>query len=96
MTANALTQKTVHETTRISEMTMKAVAQHRYGSPDVLELTDVPTPEIGEDGILVRVRASSVNALDWHFMRGEPYVMRMGAVGSRRFSLPTIQTKDKP
>jgi NADPH:quinone reductase-like Zn-dependent oxidoreductase len=80
MTANALTHETIH----IAEKTMKAVAQHRYGSPDVLALTDIPKPEIGEDGILVRVRAASVNALDWHFMRGEPYVMRVGAIGFRR------------
>ncbi|HET9498106.1 MAG TPA: NAD(P)-dependent alcohol dehydrogenase [Candidatus Limnocylindria bacterium] len=79
MTANALT----HETTQISQMTMKAVAQHRYGSPDILQLTDIPKPEIGEDGILVRIRAASVNALDWHMMRGEPYVMRLGS-GLRR------------
>ncbi len=50
MTTNALT----HETTQIAEKTMKAVAQHRYGSPDVLALTDIPKPELGKDPILVR------------------------------------------
>jgi len=79
MTASSPT----HETAKTSEMTMKAIAQHRYGSPDVLELTNLSRPEIGADGILVRVRAASVNALDWHFMRGEPFVMRMG-FGIRR------------
>jgi NADPH:quinone reductase-like Zn-dependent oxidoreductase len=57
---------------------MKAIAQDRYGSPAVLSLTDIPKPELYADGILVRVRAASVNALDWHFLRGQPYVMRMG------------------
>ncbi|MGH2488894.1 MAG: NAD(P)-dependent alcohol dehydrogenase [Candidatus Limnocylindria bacterium] len=63
--------------------TMKAIAQDRYGSPDVLTLREVARPEIGEDGVLVRVRAASVNALDWHFLRGEPYVLRLSE-GLRR------------
>ncbi|MFD5318132.1 NAD(P)-dependent alcohol dehydrogenase [Streptomyces sp. NPDC127098] len=61
---------------------MKAVVQDRYGSPDVLEVRDVATPVPGDHEVLVRVRAASVNALDWHFMRGDPYVMRLG-VGFR-------------
>jgi NADPH:quinone reductase-like Zn-dependent oxidoreductase len=56
---------------------MKAICQDKYGSPDVLELRDVDKPSPGADGVLVRVRASSVNALDWHIMRGQPYVMRV-------------------
>jgi NADPH:quinone reductase-like Zn-dependent oxidoreductase len=56
---------------------MKAIVQDRYGSPDVLELREVerPVPEAGE--VLVRVRASSVNAADWHIMRGDPYFARL-------------------
>jgi NADPH:quinone reductase-like Zn-dependent oxidoreductase len=57
---------------------MKAIVLGRYGSPDVLELRDIDTPEVGDDGVLVRVRAASVNPLDWHGMRGQPYLMRMG------------------
>lgn len=56
---------------------MKAIVQHGYGSPDVLELREVETPPVGEDGVLVRVRAASVNALDWHVMRGVPFVVRL-------------------
>jgi NADPH:quinone reductase-like Zn-dependent oxidoreductase len=56
---------------------MKAVAYHRYGSPDVLQLQDVDTPKVGDDGVLVRVRASSVNPVDWHILRGEPFMVRM-------------------
>jgi NADPH:quinone reductase-like Zn-dependent oxidoreductase len=63
---------------------MKAIVQHRYGSPgDVLELQDIDQPAVGDDAVLVRVRATSVNPADWHFMRGEPYVMRAQA-GLRR------------
>jgi len=56
---------------------MKAIVQHRYGPPDVLQLVDVDTPVVDDDGVLVRVRAASVNAADWHFMRGLPLVVRM-------------------
>jgi NADPH:quinone reductase-like Zn-dependent oxidoreductase len=57
--------------------TMKAIVRDRYGSPDVLELKDVQKPEIDDDGVLVRVRAASINAFDWHMMRGSPYLVRM-------------------
>ncbi len=56
---------------------MRAIVQHRYGSPDVLTLMDVDKPVIDDDGVLVRVRATSVNAVDLHIMRGLPYVVRL-------------------
>jgi NADPH:quinone reductase-like Zn-dependent oxidoreductase len=62
---------------------MKAIVQDRYGSPDVLRLRDVEMPTIANDGVLVRVRATSVNAMDWHLMRGRPYFARVG-MGLRR------------
>src|SRR5450759_2899911 len=62
---------------------MKAIVLDRYGSPDVLRLRDLEMPTIGDDGVLVRVRASSVNAMDWHLMRGRPYMARVGT-GLRR------------
>ncbi len=55
---------------------MKAIAQDRYGSADVLALQEVDRPVVGDDQVLVRVRAAAVNALDWHFMRGAPYMVR--------------------
>ncbi|GAA1794679.1 NAD(P)-dependent alcohol dehydrogenase [Luedemannella flava] len=55
---------------------MKAIVQDKYGPPTVLRFDDVATPVPGDDEVLVRVRASSVNARDWHYMRGDPYIMR--------------------
>jgi NADPH:quinone reductase-like Zn-dependent oxidoreductase len=62
---------------------MKAIQFDRYGSPDVLELCDVDVPAVGDDELLVRVRAAAVNPLDWHFMRGKPYAIRLMAGVSR-------------
>ncbi len=56
---------------------MKAIVQVSYGSPDVLQLRDVEIPRIDDQGVLVRVHAASVNALDWHMTRGMPYPIRM-------------------
>jgi len=58
---------------------MKAIQYFCYGSPDVLRLEDVQRPAISDNQILVKVRAASVNPLDWHYMRGEPYIMRLMA-----------------
>jgi NADPH:quinone reductase-like Zn-dependent oxidoreductase len=56
--------------------TMKAIVQEKYGSPDDLRLREVERPVVDDDGVLVRVRAASVNALDWRVMRGLPYMVR--------------------
>lgn len=56
---------------------MKAVVYHEYGSPDVLRLEDVEKPTPADNEVLVRVRAASLNPLDWHFMRGTPYFGRV-------------------
>ena len=58
--------------------TMKAIVYCDYGSPDVLRLETIAKPIPNDTQILVKVRAASVNPFDWHFMRGEPYIMRMG------------------
>ncbi|MDX1509267.1 MAG: NAD(P)-dependent alcohol dehydrogenase [Woeseiaceae bacterium] len=58
--------------------TMQAIVARCYGSPEVLELTDVAKPVPGDDDVLVRVMAAGVNPLDWHYMRGSPYFMRLG------------------
>jgi NADPH:quinone reductase-like Zn-dependent oxidoreductase len=67
----------------MSATTMQAIVNHAYGPPDDLKLQQIDKPEIGDDGVLVRVRAASVNPLDWHFMRGQPYVAR-STMGLRR------------
>ncbi|MDG4832659.1 NAD(P)-dependent alcohol dehydrogenase [Solwaraspora sp. WMMD1047] len=56
---------------------MKAIVQDRYGSPELLRLRDVDRPEPAADEILVRVKASSVNARDWHLLRGDPLLARL-------------------
>jgi NADPH:quinone reductase-like Zn-dependent oxidoreductase len=58
---------------------MKAIVYRCYGSPDVLEFTDVEKPTPLDDQVLVRVKAAAVNPLDWHYMRGLPYVMRLSS-----------------
>jgi NADPH:quinone reductase-like Zn-dependent oxidoreductase len=58
---------------------MKAIAYHNYGSPDVLKYGEIEKPAAGDNEVLVKVHAASVNPLDWHFMRGTPYVMRIGS-----------------
>lgn len=59
--------------------TMKAVVYRCYGPPDVLTIEDLEKPVPGPDELLVRVHAASVNPYDWHFMRGSPYLMRLGS-----------------
>jgi NADPH:quinone reductase-like Zn-dependent oxidoreductase len=80
MTAQAQMQVTV----QVQAQSMKAVVFHRYGPPEQLELTDIERPVVDDDGVLVRVRAASVNALDWRVMRGRPYVGRLMGMGLRR------------
>lgn len=55
---------------------MKAIVYRTYGSPDVLELQEVDKPMPGDGDVLVRVQAASVNPLDWHLLRGRPYIVR--------------------
>jgi NADPH:quinone reductase-like Zn-dependent oxidoreductase len=60
-----------------AQTTMRAIVREKYGPPDVLELKDIERPVVDDDSILVRVRAASINAYDWHMMRGSPYLVRM-------------------
>jgi NADPH:quinone reductase-like Zn-dependent oxidoreductase len=55
---------------------MRAIVRERYGSPDVLELRDIEPPTLTDEGVLVRVRAASVNRMDWYSLTGTPNVMR--------------------
>ncbi|HEX6331188.1 MAG TPA: NAD(P)-dependent alcohol dehydrogenase [Actinomycetota bacterium] len=62
---------------------MKAIVQHGYGSPDVLELREIDQPTVGDDQMMILVRAASVHADVWHVMRGVPYVLRIMGAGLR-------------
>ena len=58
---------------------MLALVYCEYGPPEVLRLERIEKPTPADGQIVVRVRAASVNPLDWHYMRGTPYVMRLEA-----------------
>jgi NADPH:quinone reductase-like Zn-dependent oxidoreductase len=62
---------------------VKAIVHNRYGPPDVLELRDVDKPALTDDGVLVRVRAASLNPTEWYAVTGTPWVAR-SAAGLRR------------
>lgn len=56
---------------------MQAIVYHRYGAPDVLEISDIPKPTPGPGEVLIRVHAASVNPYDWHFVRATPKFIRI-------------------
>jgi NADPH:quinone reductase-like Zn-dependent oxidoreductase len=64
--------------------TMQAVVHDTYGTADVLELTTIPRPVIGEDEVLVRVHAAGLDRGTWHVMTGKPYLLRILGFGVRR------------
>jgi NADPH:quinone reductase-like Zn-dependent oxidoreductase len=70
---------------------MKAVLQLCYGSADVLKIADVAKPIPGENEVLVRVRAGSINPANWHELTGEPYLVRAG-MGIGAPSIPRFGT----
>jgi len=55
-----------------------------YGTPDVLHAVDAPMPVPGDDEVLLRVHAASINAMDWRLMLGKPAIARFMAGGLRR------------
>lgn len=60
---------------------MKAIVRTKYGSPDVLRLQEIDKPDPMDNQVLVRVHAASVNPLDWHILRGEPFLVRLMGFG---------------
>src|SRR5882724_1881683 len=62
---------------------MKAIVYCDYGVPN-LKFQEIEKPTPADDQVLVKVRAASVNPLDWHFIEGTPYVMRAMGVGLRK------------
>lgn len=67
-------------------VTMRAIVQDGYGiaAEDVLRLAEIARPAIGDDEVLVRVGAASVDRGTWHVMAGRPYLMRIAGFGLRR------------
>lgn len=57
---------------------MKAILFPQYGSPDVLQLQDVLRPTPQEDEVLVKIVAAAANPLDWHRLRADPFIVRLG------------------
>jgi NADPH:quinone reductase-like Zn-dependent oxidoreductase len=60
---------------------MKAIVYHSYGGPDVLRLEEIEKPVPNDDEVLIKVRAASLNPLDWHYMEGMPYLVRLMGFG---------------
>jgi len=56
---------------------MKAIVYHEYGPPEVLKCEEIEKPVPKDDEVLIKVRAASVNPLDWRLMKGEPRMMRL-------------------
>ena len=56
---------------------MKAILYRRYGSPDVLKCEEIEKPTARDGEVLIKVRAASVNPLDWRLMRGGPFIIRI-------------------
>jgi NADPH:quinone reductase-like Zn-dependent oxidoreductase len=67
---------------------MQAIVQERYGSPADLELREVDRPSVGDDEVLVRVRAASVHPDVWHVVCGRPWVLRLMGSGFFRPKYP--------
>ena len=71
---------------------MKAIVQDTYGSADVLDFREVAKPSIGDHDVLVRVAAAGVDRGAWHFMTGQPYLMRILGFGLRAPNVPVPGT----
>jgi NADPH:quinone reductase-like Zn-dependent oxidoreductase len=67
--------------------TMRAIVQEGYGSADALRLREIQRPVVAEGRVLVRVRAASVNALDWHAVHGMPMIRAISTL---------MRQKDEP
>jgi NADPH:quinone reductase-like Zn-dependent oxidoreductase len=67
-----------------SGIPMKAIVQHEYGRPDVLEFENIDTPVVKDDEVLVRVHAAGVDPGVWHLMTGLPYLVRIMGFGLRK------------
>jgi NADPH:quinone reductase-like Zn-dependent oxidoreductase len=69
---------------------MKAIVYQNYGPPDVLQIEEMEKPTAGDNEVLIKVHAASVNPLDWHFMRGTPYIVRIVMTGLSKPKNPRL------
>ena len=68
---------------------MKAIVYYNYGSPDVLKCEVIEKPIPGDNEVLIKVRAASVNPLDWRLMRGvPPFVRMLAGLGKSKIKRP--------
>jgi NADPH:quinone reductase-like Zn-dependent oxidoreductase len=74
----------------LEENLMKAMMRHQYGSPDVLKLEEVDIPSLGEDKVLLKIQAASVNALDWHLLTADIFLVRLMGQGLLRPKNPKL------
>lgn len=56
---------------------MKAIVYQDFGSPDILRCEEIDKPIPGDNEVLIKVRAASVNPLDWKLMKGGPFIVRL-------------------
>ncbi|MFT5692149.1 MAG: NADPH:quinone reductase-like Zn-dependent oxidoreductase [Oceanicoccus sp.] len=67
----------------VSTEKMKAITYRCYGPSEVLEYGNVEKPVPADDEVLIKIHAASINPMDWHYMRGSPYIMRlMSGIGA--------------
>jgi NADPH:quinone reductase-like Zn-dependent oxidoreductase len=69
---------------------MKAIIYEKYGTPDVLHLREVAKPTPNDDQILIKVAAASVNALDWHMLTADIFLVRLGGGGFLKPARPIL------
>jgi NADPH:quinone reductase-like Zn-dependent oxidoreductase len=75
---------------------MKAIVYYDYGSPDVLRCEEIAKASAGDNGVLIKVRAASVNPLDWKVMGGGPYIVRkILGLGKRKMKRPGVDVAGK-
>lgn len=86
MTTAALDRDTPSAPTTAAAAMMTAIVQNQYGpAPErVLQVAEIARPAVGDDDVLVRVRAASVDRGTWHIMAGRPFAIRVAGFGLRR------------
>ena len=79
-----ITREQVAQVRTLGGTTMKAIIQDAYGGVDVLRLSNIEFPAIGDEDVLVRVEAAGVEIGVWHVMAGKPYLLRVMGFGLRK------------